>query len=141
LDDLLCMNFYLKHEFFLMYFKIPYDFTILRSEFVNGFPCRVKITILTTLPHKINCQVSITRRKREKTRWLLPSVLLSRITSSASNETPHQLSGHPKERKKKTRPTHTETQKREGDREGYIYLGMDKFPSTMVHPQSLHTLF
>jgi hypothetical protein len=26
----LCMNFYLKHEFFifLMYFKIPYDFTI-----------------------------------------------------------------------------------------------------------------
>jgi len=24
----LCINFYLKHEFFLMYFKIPYDFTI-----------------------------------------------------------------------------------------------------------------
>ena len=24
----LCMNFYLKHEFFLMYFKISYDFTI-----------------------------------------------------------------------------------------------------------------
>jgi hypothetical protein len=23
-----CMNFYLKHGFFLMYFKIPYDFTI-----------------------------------------------------------------------------------------------------------------
>jgi hypothetical protein len=22
------MNFYLKHEFFLMYFKIPYNFTI-----------------------------------------------------------------------------------------------------------------
>jgi hypothetical protein len=46
-----------------------------------------------------------------------------------------------KKRKKETRPAHTETQKREGDREGYIYLGMDKFPSTMVHPQSLHTLF
>jgi len=30
----LCMNFYLKHEFyFLMYFKIPYNFTILRSVF------------------------------------------------------------------------------------------------------------
>jgi hypothetical protein len=29
----LCINFYLKHEFFLMYFKIPYDFTILRSVF------------------------------------------------------------------------------------------------------------
>jgi hypothetical protein len=28
----LCMNFYLKHDF-LMYFKIPYDFTILRSVF------------------------------------------------------------------------------------------------------------
>jgi hypothetical protein len=24
----LCMDFYLKHEFFLIYFKIPYDFTI-----------------------------------------------------------------------------------------------------------------
>jgi len=52
----LCINFYLKHEFFLMYFKIPYDFTILRfydpflrSEFVCSFPCRVKIAILTTL--------------------------------------------------------------------------------------------
>ena len=44
------MNFYLKHEYFLMYFKIPYDFTILRSEFVCSFPCRVKIAILTTLP-------------------------------------------------------------------------------------------
>jgi len=31
----LCMIFYLKHEFFifLMYFKISYDFTILRSVF------------------------------------------------------------------------------------------------------------
>jgi len=35
--------------FLYIYFKIPYDFTILRSEFVNGFPCRVKIAILTTL--------------------------------------------------------------------------------------------
>ena len=45
----LCMNFYLKYEFFLMYFKIPYDFTILRSEFITPFPCRVKNTFLTTL--------------------------------------------------------------------------------------------
>ena len=44
-----------------------------------------------------------------------------------------------KGKKTKKRPTHTETQKREGDRQGYIYLGMDKFPSTMVHPQSFHT--
>jgi hypothetical protein len=29
----LCMNFYLKYEFILIYFKIPYDFTILRSVF------------------------------------------------------------------------------------------------------------
>jgi hypothetical protein len=36
-------------NFLLMYFKIPYDFTILRSEFVLHFPCRVKIVILTTL--------------------------------------------------------------------------------------------
>ena len=35
-------------NFFLMYFKISYD-SFLGSEFVNGFPCRVKITILTTL--------------------------------------------------------------------------------------------
>jgi hypothetical protein len=32
-----------------MYFKIPYDFTILRSEFGLHVPCRVKIAILTTL--------------------------------------------------------------------------------------------
>jgi hypothetical protein len=41
----LCMNFYLKHEFFLIYFKIPYDFMILRSVFtirvcfVFSVPC------------------------------------------------------------------------------------------------------
>jgi hypothetical protein len=45
----LCMNFYLKHDFFLMYFKIPYEFMILRSKFVLYFSCRVKIMILTTL--------------------------------------------------------------------------------------------
>jgi len=48
------MNFYLKHEFFLMYFKIPYDFMILQSEFVLHFLCRVKIMILTTLATRIN---------------------------------------------------------------------------------------
>jgi hypothetical protein len=37
------MNFYLKHKFFLMYFKIPYDFTILRSVFTIRvwFACSV----------------------------------------------------------------------------------------------------
>jgi hypothetical protein len=34
----LCMNFYLKHEFFFMYFKIPYDF-IIRVCFVFSVPC------------------------------------------------------------------------------------------------------
>jgi hypothetical protein len=33
------MNFYLKHEFFLMYFKIPYDFTI-RVCFAFSVPCQ-----------------------------------------------------------------------------------------------------
>jgi len=37
-----------------MYFKIPYDFTILRSEFVLHFPCRVKIAILTTLHNTLS---------------------------------------------------------------------------------------
>jgi len=36
-------------NFLLMYFKIPYDFTILRSEFVLHFLCRIKIMILITL--------------------------------------------------------------------------------------------
>jgi len=74
-------------------------------------------------PHTINCQVSITRRKREKTRWLLPSVLLSRITSSASNETPQQLSGHPKEKRKKKKPVqHTQKHKNERVTEKAIYI-------------------
>jgi len=40
------MNFYLKHEFFLIYFKIPYDFMILqfvftiRVYFVFSVPCQ-----------------------------------------------------------------------------------------------------
>jgi hypothetical protein len=51
----LCMIFYLKHEFFifLMYFKISYDFTILRSEFILHFPCCVKNAFLTTLIHAL----------------------------------------------------------------------------------------
>ena len=52
-------------NFLLMYFKIPYDFTILRSEFVLDFPCRVKIAILTTLSpttHRILVLVKGDRR-------------------------------------------------------------------------------
>jgi hypothetical protein len=29
----LCMNFYLKHKYFLIYFKIPYHFMILQFVF------------------------------------------------------------------------------------------------------------
>jgi hypothetical protein len=51
----LCMNFYLKHEFFLMYFKIPYDFTIrFMIRVCFAFSVRVKIAILTTLRFFMN---------------------------------------------------------------------------------------
>ena len=51
----LCMNFYLKHEFFLMYFKIPYDFTIrFMIRVCFAFSVRVKIAILTTLGFFMN---------------------------------------------------------------------------------------
>jgi hypothetical protein len=54
----LCMNFYLKHDFFLMYFKIPYGFTILRSVFtiqvyfIFSVPCQKYIFSNLTSQYK-----------------------------------------------------------------------------------------
>jgi len=39
--------------------KIPYNFTILRSEFILYFPCRVKNAFLTTLVESIGIKLNL----------------------------------------------------------------------------------